>query len=315
MLRRVVFTLAFLASVVAQNSAFADPLNEPAALLAHTQFHPLYSAVHTPSGVLAAGSRGVILRKQNNEWLQVGSPVRRTLTGMTELGDGNVLVVGHDALILSGSATGNNWQVIYSDPEFDAPLFDIWVGSEGFGLSVGAYGLALATEDFGQTWEQRTIDLDEPHFNAIHQTAEGTLFIAGEFGTVLRSRDLGVNWERLDVDYDATFFGIESDTQGRLILFGIRGRVSVSSDLGDSWSHLDIDTKSSIFDAVFLEDGRAVLAGFNGTLLIESSAGSNFFQILPNFYGGTFTKILIISPDTLLLFGSGGIYTQQIPPA
>ena len=109
------------------------------------------------------------------------------------------------------------------DPDFDAPLLDLWLGADGRGLAVGAYGLAFSTEDHGRTWARREIDPEEPHFYAIRQAADGTLFIAGEFGTFLRSRDGGATWKRLHTGYEGTFFGLRPGRDGRLLLHGLRG--------------------------------------------------------------------------------------------
>ena len=314
MVRAAVISLSLGALLSADFGGLsADPLHEPAPVLVHPQSSPLYSAVITENkSVVAVGSRGVVVLNQDDHWRQIPFPIRRTLTTVIDALNGRLLILGHDALILSGTVNSSSFEVVYSDPEFDAPLLDAWMSESGRGLAIGAYGLALKTNDFGRSWKRIDIDLDEPHFNAIHQSSDGTLFIAGEFGTVLRSSDLGASWERLDVGFESTIWGMESDANGRILLYGILGWLAISEDFGATWTHLKEITNSSIFDAVFLEDGRALLAGAGGTILLESETGSNDFHKFKNARMGTITKILLTSSDTLSVFGEDGVYALDL---
>ncbi len=310
----VAVVLAALAT--AQERAYtADPLDEPPPTLVHPHLHTFFSAVSTRSGVVAVGERGVVVREiddHEEQWEQIEIPFRRTLTAITESESGRLYAVGHDALIATAPKSGDDWKLVYSDVEFDAPLLDIWVGADGFGIGVGAYGLALATDDHGESWRRLELDPDEPHFNAIRRSADGTLFIVGEFSTALRSRDNGQSWERLAVDFDSTFYGLRTDRNGRVLLYGFDGWIAESLDAGDSWTVLDSGTSNSLYDAVFLDDGRAVIVGSFGTVLVESLAEQGRFHNLTS-GTGSITSVLIDDDGMLLVFGTDGIGKRVIP--
>ena len=57
--------------------------------------------------------------------------------------------------------------------------------------AVGAFGLALRTEDGGDTWERFQVggDEDDLHLNELFEGSDGTRYIAAEVGTVYRSRE------------------------------------------------------------------------------------------------------------------------------
>ncbi len=293
----------------------ADPLNEPAAELTRPERGLISAAVRVNGGIVAVGARGLILRLDGDGWRQAPMPVRRTLTAIAAGSDGRLVAVGHDALVLESVDAGATWRVVRADPDFDAPLLDLWLGADGRGLTVGAYGLAFSTEDHGRTWARREIDPEEPHFYAIRQAADGTLFIAGEFGTFLRSRDGGATWKRLHTGYEGTFFGLRPGRDGRLLLHGLRGRLFESNDGGETWRSLDSGVTAALYDAVYLPDGRAVVVGDAGTVLMEEEAGSGSMWAVPLPRRGAITTVLVAGPDAVLLFGEDGVHRLILPAA
>ena len=133
----------------------------------------------------------------------------------------------------------------------------------------------------------------------------GTLFIAGEFGTVLRSRNDGATWTKLDAGWDGTFFGFRARDDGRLLLYGLEGMLLESHDGGETWHHLTSGVFSALYDAIFLPGGQAVVVGADGTILLESPTGS--FERVDRASREAITAVLATGPDSVLLFGEGGI--------
>ena len=263
------------------------------------------AAIAIPGGFVAVGERGLIVHGTAGNWQQAPVPSRRMLTAVTGTGGGHLVAIGHDALILASREPGAAWTVVQASPALDAPLLDIWIAGNGKGLAVGAYGMALATENHGLDWSPREIDPDEPHFYAIREAADGTLFIAGEFGTVLRSRNDGATWTKLDAGWDGTFFGFRARDDGRLLLYGLEGILLESHDGGETWHHLTSGVFSALYDAIFLPGGQAVVVGAGGTILIESPTGS--FERVHRAGREAITAVLATGPDSVLLFGEGGI--------
>ena len=301
-----------LASALLLVSAFTlpslslpEPLDEPAPVLACPECALITDAIEAPHGIMAVGERGLIAEGElPGGWKQIPVPVRRMLTAVTHTAEGHLVAVGHDALVLTNAGPELLWTVIHASPELDMPLLDIWIAGDGKGLAVGAYGLALITDDHGRSWSRQHIDPEESHFYAIREAPDKTLFIAGEFGTVLRSRDRGVSWVRLDTGWDGTFFGVQADRAGRLLLYGLEGAILESRDGGEAWHRLESGVSTSLYDAAFLSDDRAVIVGADGMVLVESAPGR--FERISRARREAITAVLVTAPDSVLLFGEGG---------
>ena len=306
--------LLLIYSTTFSSLSSAEPLFETAPVLACPKCGQINAAVQTPDSIVAVGERGLILRSTpDGSWEQQQAPVRRMLNAVTVTRDDRLIAVGHDALVISGNSSGKAWTVIRADPALDMPLLDLWIGKEGRGFAVGAYGLALFTDDDGRNWSMRKIDAKEPHFYAIRETPEGILFICGEFGTVLRSRNRGASWTRLQVGWDGTFFGCQMGREGRILLYGLAGMLLESYDQGASWQRLETGSSASFYDAAFLADGRAIVVGAGGVVLIESAAGK--FEHITHSHRGSLTAVLVTGMHTLALFGEGGVHTLTVPDA
>ena len=300
-------------AVAAPSLPRAEPLDEAAPMLACPECGPITAAVATLGGIVAVGERGLIVRgADGGGWRQVPSPVRRMLTAVTGTVGGRLVAVGHDALVLSSAGPGSAWTVVRKSPELDAPLLDIWIAGNGKGFAVGAYGLALTTENHGRDWTRRRIDPKEPHFYAIREAPNGALFIVGEFGTVLRSRDGGGSWARMAAGWDGTFFGLRAGHAGRLLIYGLEGALLESRDGGETWRRLESDVSAALYDAAFLPDGRAVVVGADGTVLVESGAGG--FGRIARPPREAVAAVLATGPASVLLFGEGGVDRLILPP-
>lgn len=252
--------LLLLSAGTVPSLSCAEPLDEAAPGLACPECSQITDAIAIPDGIVAVGEHGLIVRGTlNGNWKQVQAPVRRMLTAVTRTAGGHLVAVGHDALVLTNAGPNAVWTVVQASPELDMPLLDIWIARDGRGFAVGAYGLVLATEDYGRSWSHRQIDPEESHFYAIREAPDGKLFIAGEFGTVFRSRDRGESWTRLDIGWDGTFFGFRAGRAGRLLLYGLEGTILESRDGGEIWQHLESGVSASLYDAVFLPDVLAAM--------------------------------------------------------
>ena len=152
----------------------SEPLYETPAILTCPECSPINAATQVADGIVAVGQRGLILRSTTNGgWEQQHAPIRRTLNAVIHTGDDRLIAVGQDALVISRDSPGASWTLIQADPTLDAPLLDLWIGNEGRGFAVGAYGLALVTDDGGRNWSVRKIDAKEPHFYAIREALKG----------------------------------------------------------------------------------------------------------------------------------------------
>ena len=127
---------------------------------------------------------------------------------------------------------------------------------------------------------------------------------------MLKSHDRGQSWDRLDVGWDGTFFGCQSGHARRVLLYGLEGALLESLNGGETWQHLETGISTSLYDAAFLPDNRAIIAGADGIVLLETPAGK--FERIHHAHSESILEILVISPNSVLLFGEGGIQALDL---
>lgn len=258
-------------------------------------------------------------------------PTRVTLTSVFFADDRHGWAAGHDATILRTKDGGATWQTVYSDPDLDAPVLDLWFRDADYGLAVGAYGLLLVTTDGGANWEQKplavvgagssakTALLDDSttpgvdlHLNQLRATPDGQLYLAGEGGNLYRSGDDGRSWNLLPFPYAGSLFGTLSLDEHRLLAFGLRGHLFSSGDAGKSWREVATGTDATLNDAVLLADGRIVVVGLAGVVLTGGN-DANRFTLNAQADRAGFSRILVAPDGALVLLGNMGARRFEIP--
>jgi photosystem II stability/assembly factor-like uncharacterized protein len=257
--------------------------------------------------LLVAGERGqVFISRDGRDWRAVATPTRSTLTALAAIDTRRLVAVGHDATILVSEDSGENWRLVYADPEADGPLLGVWFDRDGHGLAVGAYGRMLESRDGGASWQEPALDIGDPHLNAIARGPDGRLLIAGEAGTLLRFAADGQGWETLDAPYEGSFFGLLPTPDGALLAYGMRGHLFRSRDGGEHWEAIATGSHSSLFGGRVLADGQVMLVGQNGLVLAEDERGA--FRRLDPSSRNTHVGVLPIEDSSdVLLVGEGGV--------
>lgn len=343
----------------AADDHWVDPVDAPAQIMPLATHALLLDIARSGDYYLAVGARGNVLRsKDANAWIQVEVPTRTTFTAVTAI-DNQVWAVGHAGVIAHSDDSGEHWHIqrkdpwhpaaqgsnAMKDPRQGAPLLDVLFASTTHGFAVGAYSLALRTNDGGKSWTKMTVNADaaadtddaashvvhsadsdhsgvldesemtldqepNPHLNAIARTGSGGLFIVGERGSAFRSRDDGITWKRLKLPYDGSMFGVLGYEADHVLAFGLRGHVFESTDLGDHWTKLETGTELSLMGGVALSDDGAIIVGANGIVLMRSTANealkSNVDQP-----AGIIAAVLPVQNGSLLIAGENGISTFQ----
>ena len=258
--------------------------------------------------MVVVGERGHILvsRDAGLSWAQADVPTRVTLTGV-HLHDGSrAWAVGHDATILRSHDGGHTWEIVFSAPEEQRPLLDLWFENAEHGFAVGAYGFFLETRDGGDTWEPRNVIGDDRHLNHITGSPSKRLYIAGEAGVLLRSDNRGATWEALGSPYDGSLFGTLPLDGRRLYVFGLRGHLYLSDDAGDSWKPVTTGTRHLITAGTLVDGSGILFTAMGGTILREQGAGLGvrIFQ-RPNHLG--ISGALDAGENALVIFGEFGV--------
>lgn len=277
--------------------------------------------------LVAVGERGHILhsRDQGATWDQADSvPTRAMLTAVFLHDDQLGWAVGHDATILRTRDGGANWELLYSAPEEQLPLLDVWFQDADNGVAIGAYGHFLTTSDGGDNWSLVAIaaattteeDLvadpfayDEGgdyHLNHIAKSESGRLYIAAEAGTAYRSDDEGQSWTTLPSPYEGSFFSSLPLDNDSLLLFGLRGHLFRSEDAGETWQQIDPGTQAMLTDGIRLDDGTVVITGLEGTVLVSRDGGRTFSLKAQADRQG-YSSVLPLPDGGIILFGEFGV--------
>jgi photosystem II stability/assembly factor-like uncharacterized protein len=305
------------------------------ALAAESQFMPLAERSLLLDGqligdrIIVVGERGHILVSEDDgrSWQQQAAPTRATLTSVFFIDPANGWAAGHDSLILRTSDGGRHWHEVYSDPEDERPILDLWFRDTMHGYAIGAYGLFLMTHDAGKSWQHvdfnpatlflDNMNHDDPwgeeeevwvdfHLNQISVTQNGRLLIAAEAGNIYRSDDGGRSWLSLPSPYEGSFYGSLSLGGGKVLLYGLRGHLFSSENSGTSWAPVISNTQATLNDGIRLRDGRIVLAGLAGTLLVSEDQGRSF-QLHAQQDRAGIARVLQAGDGALILIGETGL--------
>jgi photosystem II stability/assembly factor-like uncharacterized protein len=285
----------------AAHAAPVQPGLERPALAARQPGRAVMLGIAAPgSRLVAVGERGVVAWSDDagQQWRQARVPVSVTLTSVRFANERFGLATGHGGVVLATSDRGETWKAVLdgrriaqvmldrarangggigSEPAIkeaerlvadgpDKPLLDVLVLDERRAWVVGAYGLALATEDGGATWTSWSDRLDNPkaqHLYAVRKRGD-TVLLAGEQGLLLLSRDGGQSFKRLESPYRGSWFTAELIDERTLLVAGLRGNAWRSVDGGVTWVALPAPPGASITASALAPGGRVLLASQAG---------------------------------------------------
>ncbi|MGM9490325.1 WD40/YVTN/BNR-like repeat-containing protein [Ideonella sp. YS5] len=296
---QVLVALLLAAAPAWAAESVSEALERPAQLTRVPERAVLLGAAQAGSAWIAVGERGLVLRSEDGgaRWQQVASPVSVTLTAVRFADERHGVAVGHGGTVLITGDGGRSWarrldgrripELLLADAKQrqdaaaqkaaeqlradgpDKPLLDVLILGAGRALVVGAYGLALATEDGGASWSSWAARIDNPkglHLYAARQRGN-RIVIAGEQGLVLKSDDSGRSFQRLATPYPGSFFTLELPDEREIVLAGLRGNVWHSTDGGREWSALAVPMPVSIVGSQLAADGTLLLASQAGFVL------------------------------------------------
>ena len=351
------------ADAPAPASVWPDPIGAPAETLPLSTQSLLLDVTKAGERYVAVGARGVVLLSDDGrKWRQSAVPTRMTFTAVAAV-DAQVWAVGHEGVIAHSADGGDHWELQRQDawkpatgsgmrdPQQGGPLLGVLFTDIKHGYAVGAYSVALKTDDGGATWSTLTVakpkpgasDDDElsakpakpkakakdehgetfskeeltlgqeatPHLNAIAHTGSGALMIVGERGSAFRSRDAGATWQRLQLPYDGSMFGVIGYEAEHVLAFGLRGHVYESTDLGEHWKQLDTGTELSLMGGTALAGGGSAIVGANGVVLVRANASEPLRSYVDQSAGIIASVLPLGDGGDLLLAGENGVSVYQ----
>jgi photosystem II stability/assembly factor-like uncharacterized protein len=258
--------------------------------------------------MVVVGERGHILVSVDAgmHWTQADVPTRATLTGVHLHDPARAWAVGHDATILRSSDGGLTWETVFSAPQEQRPLLDVWFENAEHGFAVGAYGYFLESHDGGDTWEHRSIIGDDRHLNHITGSSSKRLYITGEAGVLLRSDNGGADWQALPSPYDGSLFGTLPLEGKRVYVFGLRGHLYTSDDAGVSWQPVTTGTQNLITAGIRIGGDGILFTGMGGIVLRGDASGAGVRSYLRTDHLGI-SGALAAADGTLVVFGEFGV--------
>lgn len=325
------------AQVPASRQASEDPLDR-AALVSPRALHALILTVaRAERRLVAAGERGIVLVSDDDgkAWRQANVPVSVTLTSLSFPTAQQGWAVGHSGVVLHSEDGGLNWvkqldgkmaakleldaarqagdkagtqrladaeRLVADGP--DKPFLAVHFLDPKHGLVVGAYGLALATDDGGMSWYSIRDRIDNPkgkHLYAIH-TDGGEVLISGEQGALYRSTDGGATFKEVKTPYAGSYFGVLRGKAGQTVVFGLRGNAYASGDMGQHWRQIDTGLPVTLTAGLRLADNTLVLVDESGRVLRSTDDGQTFPSV-PSARPMPFTS-LVQAADGALILGS-----------
>lgn len=275
-----------------------DVLSQKAVLGAQALHAVLLDVTQAGPRLVAVGERGVVLLSDDNgqHWRQSESPVSTTLTSVYFIDANSGWAAGHSGVVLHSSDGGESWKVQLDGKQAaaieleaaeksadasriasaqrliadgaDKPLLVVNFTDAHKGVVLGAYGLALKTEDGGKTWQSWMSDLPNPrglHLYAMARRGD-EIIIAGEQGLLLHSVDSGRTFDALKSPYDGSFFATALLPDGRILIGGLRGKLFVSDDGGASFQPVNNPIPASL-NAIRVTGKQLLLANQAGMLL------------------------------------------------
>lgn len=269
----------------------------------------LLGAAQAGARIVAVGERGIVVLSDDGgrSWRQADAPTSVTLTAVRFVDADHGWAVGHGGVVLASEDGGKTWvrrldgrrvaqlalegaraagdakaiqdaeRLLADGP--DKPLLDLLVIDARRLLAVGAYGIALGSEDGGRTWSSWMARLPNPKGLHIYtaRLRDKTLLLAGEQGLVMQSRDGGLSFRRIDTPYKGSFFTAELPGDQTILLAGLRGTVLRSVDAGGNWSALPSPMPVSITGSMLTTDGR--LLAVNQAGFVMALQGEQFAPI------------------------------------
>jgi photosystem II stability/assembly factor-like uncharacterized protein len=347
-LLRAVWLAAALAATIPDvaHSASVDLLDTPAALDQRAEHAVLLAVTRAGDRLVAVGERGIVLLSDNNgvNWRQsrvVPSSVALTAVNFVNGEEG--WAVGHAGLVLHSTDGGETWSKQLDgnfaaqlelqsaqaqsaiDPQAaqrrlsaaqqlvldgaDKPFLSVYFADSQHGLVVGAYGLAMLTDDAGAHWRSVGNELDNPggmHLYAIFGDSHSVM-IAGEQGTLLRGPALGKPFSRVQSPYNGTWFGAVRIAPGQDLIFGLKGN-AYRLEEGSQWQPVETEEHSSLTSGKKLADTSLVVVSEGGRLMQSLDQGRHFQMVsAAGFDGSSITDVTQAADGALVLTGPRGV--------
>lgn len=334
---------------VASAVAFQDPLDLASPPFINASNEPLQAVTHVGSRFVAVGMRGAVVISKNDgaSWQQVEVPVSTDLLDVQFIDANRGWIGGDSGVILQTIDAGETWtkkvdgrllnkqlvrhyQNLADQGDLDAtsylnevrlnfeagpepPILGVWFEDEMNGFAVSTFGMLLATQDGGSTWESWMERVDDPrrlHYYSI-KGINGDVYVTSEQGMVFRLDRNRQRFVALHTGYLGGLFGITGNEKA-IIVFGLQGNAFISEDRGESWKALTVPLGAGINAGLITDEGQLFMATQDGRVMTGSPEAETHLHPLKLSRSMLFTG-LAASPTSLVITGFGGIQAVVLP--
>ncbi len=268
----------------------------------------LMDVTHAGDRLVAVGERGFALISDDagKTWRAVGTPARRTLTGVAFNGDQLGVAVGHGGTLVRTEDGGT--------------IVDRGADGRGDGRVAARcrragrrqvrrlrrlrllFRLDGRRPDLDATGDHRR-ELRGPHLAGRARQRRAVAGRRGRHAGALGRRRRDVRRGALAVHRDRSS-ACWWRADGSLLLYGMRGSIYRSADAGATWQKIEVHTTASFNGGRVLSDGRIMLVG-NAGLVAHSADNGQVFEIEWSTAGKGFSAVAEV-PGGVVTVGERG---------
>ena len=280
----------------AETSKWIDPVGAPAEILPLAANSLMLAIAKSGEDYVAVGGRGqILLSADGTVWKQSPLQTRTTFTAVATV-DSNVWAVGHEGVIAHSADGGRHWEIQRSDPmkadaeaneatrdpQQGAPLLSVLFTNAQHGFAVGAYSLALRTDDGGASWKPMTVAA-LPAKKAADAKDDGNI----DDDDAAPAKDNGkmtFSAKDLKIGEEASphLNAIARSGSGALIIVGERGSAFQSRDDGATWKRIQLPYDGSMFGVIGYEADHVLAYGLRGHVYESGDLGTHWAEVETN---------------------------------
>jgi photosystem II stability/assembly factor-like uncharacterized protein len=307
----------------------------------------LIAITNAGSRLVAVGVHGVIIYSDDSghSWKQSSVPVDVTLTAVRFSSVTNGWAIGHDGVILHTDDGGLHWKLQldgfraneltlaaaqaavsgndsapgilhalaranhFVEDGPTKPFLSLLVTNDNQALVVGAYRLAMLTNDGGKTWSDWSLHIDDPLSHNLYdiERVGAEICIVGELSLVFCSTDGGGTFQQVTAPGVATLFGVLPTGEPRgILVFGVAGNAFSSEDAGNTWKKVDFNTGDNLTSGVVLRSGAILVTSESGRVFLSDDHARSF-KPLPVILPMSLYDISQAPDGDVVLVGGGGV--------
>jgi photosystem II stability/assembly factor-like uncharacterized protein len=295
--------------------------------------------------LIAVGEQGVILYSDDVgvSWRQAATPVSVTLVDVAFFDALHGWAAGGCGIVLSTQDGGTTWQKVLdgdqvnsimsgeaaryakANPGSDAsqralrragifmqggpdkPFLSVLALGPAQAILLGAYRMAMRTDDGGKTWTDLSLRVDDP----ISHNLDGSvrigdrLYVVGETGLVFCSTDGGYSFPQISSPAQATLFGVCGTGGDGVLAYGVAGQIFHSEDCGKNWTASMLNLATNLTAACKAENNM-ILTAMDGQVYTSADQGTHFRPLANYSPSMQVNDVLAVSDGRLLLVGRNG---------